>query len=210
MFLRQEMNVDGAQWILAVVKLKKQVGLLGNTAVITIFCSKQDPTQDHAGTKGFVVRYMRDLMPDEPKLKLECKFATCAVQEKLVDSGVAVISNAIAVLGGTPLEGDMSESACWRRREEFARKCVESAKSNWEAQQRVENVNKGLLVAREWKGERVIESGSDESGDDYQSSDEYEDRPLQKATVRKKAEVTFTERGKDRKTRFSNRRTTAP
>jgi len=205
MFLRQEMDVDGAQWVLAVVKLKKQVGLLGNGAAMTIYCSKQDPPQDHAGTKGFVVRYMRELMPHEPKLKLECKFATCAVQEKLVDSGVAVILNAFAVLGNMPLEQDMSESTCWSRREEFARKCIESAMLNWEAQQRVENVNKGLKIARGWKGEDAVESNSNERGDEDQSSDEFEDRPLQKAKVREKAEVIRTMgAGKERKTRDSN------
>jgi hypothetical protein len=55
----------------------------------------------------------------------------CATHEMVCDSGIAVISNALSVIyPNTKVETDMSELACWERRERYARQCLESAKAN--------------------------------------------------------------------------------
>ena len=50
----------------------------------------------------------------------------CAKHDLVADSGIAVISNALAVIFGNQLEKGMGEIACWKRRETFAQQCLDS------------------------------------------------------------------------------------
>ena len=120
------MDVADGHWVLVVVELHLRP--LGNMYQFSVYNSnKLSRYMSSLGQLAIepVLEHLSGILP-KSEWKFSRKEVKCAAHEKIEDSGIAVISNAIAILNHSTLEEDMGEVACWTRREKYARHCMES------------------------------------------------------------------------------------
>jgi len=122
---------DKGHWVLVVVYLLKHA--IGFT--FKLFFYNSGEWGEYATSSKSVIwpvkEYLRILLPKQEFYDWEQLASTCAKHEKACDSGIAVIENIISIAHpDISIATDMSELACWERREKYAWQFLESARAN--------------------------------------------------------------------------------
>ena len=126
---------EGNQWVLLVARLTVQRD--GYRCKLHVYNSSRLGKYLDMSKKAItpVKDYLEKILHPE-KIEIVEVGEKCGQQASVAESGIALLSNALSVINNTPIDMDMSELACWEKREKYARQCLESAKANMKAAER--------------------------------------------------------------------------
>jgi len=115
-----------------VVKILAGSKILGKINVpdadLLVFDSKGEPHDPQERVGHDVIAYIKKARRNE---NFSCVYSRVNVTAtSVVDSGVAAVEYALAVIHGNSFDQNLDEVACWGKRERFMRQCVESATAN--------------------------------------------------------------------------------